>query len=102
MGIVEQVKDILDLYDIDFEIAVEEETAAIPVPTKIMAAMRRCQAGIVVVTADEQNKGADGYTINMNVLIEIGAAFVPIRPRRDPRLGSALEGSFQSAGVVPP
>jgi hypothetical protein len=76
MGIVEQVKDILDLYDIDFEIAVEEETAAIPVPTKIMAAMRRCQAGIVVVTADEQNKGVEGYTINMNVLIEIGAAFV--------------------------
>lgn len=76
MAIVEQVKDILGLYDIDYEIAVEEETAAIPVPAKVMAAMRRCQAGVMVVTADEQNKGGEGYTINTNVLIEIGAAFV--------------------------
>lgn len=76
MGIVDQVKDILGLYDIDFEVAVEEETAAIPVPTKVMAAMRRCGAGLMVVTADEQNKTPDGYAINTNVLIEIGAAFV--------------------------
>ena len=76
MALVDQVKDVLTLYDIDYEIAVEEETAAIPVPTKVMATMRRCQAGIVVVTADEQNKNGDGYSINTNVLIEIGAAFV--------------------------
>ena len=38
--------------------------------------MRRCVAGVVVVTADEQNRTAEGYTINTNVLIEIGAAFV--------------------------
>ncbi len=76
MGIVDQVKDILALYDIDYEIAVEEETSAIPVPTKVMAAMRRCMAGIMVVTADEQNRAGDGYAINTNVLIEIGAAFV--------------------------
>jgi predicted nucleotide-binding protein len=75
-AMVDQVKDVLDLYDIDYEVAVEEETAAIPVPTKVMASMRRCQAGIVMVTADEQNKNGDGYTINTNVLIEIGAAFV--------------------------
>jgi hypothetical protein len=76
MAIVDQVKDMLGLYDIEYEIAVEEETAAIPVPAKVMSAMRRCQAGVMVVTADEQNKSADGYTINTNVLIEIGAAFV--------------------------
>ena len=76
MGIVEQVKDILGLYDIDFEIAVQEETAAIPVPAKVMAAMRRCQSGIMVVTADELNRKDDTYSINTNVLIEIGAAFV--------------------------
>jgi len=76
MAMVEQVKNVLDLYDLDYEIAVEEETASIPVPTKVMAAMRRCQAGIVMVTADEQNKTTDGFSINNNVLIEIGAAFV--------------------------
>lgn len=74
--IVEQVKDILSLYDIEFEIAVEEETAAIPVPQKVMEAMRRCRAGIMVVTADEQDATGNNFTINTNVLIEIGAAFV--------------------------
>jgi predicted nucleotide-binding protein len=75
-AIVEQVKDILGLYDIEYEVAVEEETSAIPVPAKVMSAMRRCQAGIMVVTADEQNRSEDGYQINTNVLIEIGTAFV--------------------------
>lgn len=42
MAIVEQVKDILGLYDIDYEVAIEEETTAIPVPQKVLAAMRRC------------------------------------------------------------
>ena len=76
MDVVEQVKEILGLYDINFELAVEEETTAIPVPDKVLDAMRRCTAGIMVVTADEQSKNGNEYTINNNVLIEIGAAFV--------------------------
>jgi predicted nucleotide-binding protein len=76
MEVVEQVKEILGLYDINFELAVEEETTAIPVPDKVLDAMRRCTAGVMVVTADEQSKSGNEYTINNNVLIEIGAAFV--------------------------
>jgi hypothetical protein len=76
MAVVDQVKEILALYDIDYELAVEEETAAIPVPQKILAAMRRCQAGVMVVTADEQSRMNEGFTINTNVLMEIGSAFV--------------------------
>lgn len=77
MEIVEQVETMLGLADIDSEIAEEEETAAIPVPEKVFDAMRRCGAGIMVVSAEEGNKNADGdYTVNQNVLIEIGAAFV--------------------------
>jgi predicted nucleotide-binding protein len=76
MAVVQQVREILALYDIDCELAIEEETAAIPVPQKILAAMRRCQAAVMVVTADEQGKLDDGYAINTNVLIEIGSAFV--------------------------
>lgn len=75
-AIVDQVKAILELYDIDYEVAAEEETAAIPVPAKVMAAMRRCQASVMIVTADEASKTGDDYQINTNVLIEIGAAFV--------------------------
>lgn len=76
MDVVDQVKDVLGLYDIDHTIAVEEETTAIPVPDKVIESMRRCQAGIMVVTADEQSKSGENYTVNNNVLIEIGAAFV--------------------------
>jgi hypothetical protein len=76
MDVVNQVKDVLGLYDIEFEIAVEEETAAIPVSDKVLNGMRKCHAGVMVVTADEQSKNGSDYTINNNVLIEIGAAFV--------------------------
>ena len=76
MAVVGQVKEILALYDIDYEIAIEEETAAIPVPKKIIASMRRCQAAVMVVTADEQSKADGDPAINTNVLIEIGSAFV--------------------------
>ncbi|MFH1749116.1 MAG: TIR domain-containing protein [Planctomycetota bacterium] len=73
--IVDQVKDVLDLYDIEYEIAVEEESLAIPVPEKVRSAMRRCAAGVMIVSADDENAAQSG-TINNNVLIEIGAAFV--------------------------
>jgi ATP:corrinoid adenosyltransferase len=75
--LVEQVETLLGLADIDSEIAIKEETSAIPVPDKVFAAMRRCTAGIIIVSAEEGNKDAKGnYRINENVLIEIGAAFV--------------------------
>jgi len=75
--IVDQVKTMLELGDIYYTIAEEQETAAIPVPDKVMSAMRSCNAAIICVTADEK-KGTseDAYTVNQNVLIEIGAAFV--------------------------
>jgi hypothetical protein len=75
MGIVDQVKDVLELYDIEYEVAVEEETTAIPVPQKVLAAMRRCEAGVMIVSADDDDAARSG-AINNNVLIEIGAAFV--------------------------
>jgi predicted nucleotide-binding protein len=75
--IAEQVQTLVELADIKTEIAVKEETTAIPVPEKVFSAMRRCHAGIIVVSVDETRKDAKGnYTLNENVLIEIGAAFV--------------------------
>ncbi len=77
MEIVSQVETMLDLADIRSEVAEKEETTAIPVPQKVFDAMRSCRAGIITVTADEGRRNDDGtYTINENVLIEIGAAFV--------------------------
>jgi predicted nucleotide-binding protein len=77
MRVVEQVQTMLELADIVAEVAEEEESTAIPVPNKVLTAMRRSHAGIVCVSVDESRKREDGtYTINENVLIEIGAAFV--------------------------
>lgn len=77
MAIVEQVKTMLDLASIGNEVAEEEETPAIPVSDKVFNAMRRCKAGIIVVSAEEGKKDGQGsYSINENVLIEVGAAFV--------------------------
>jgi hypothetical protein len=74
MEIVEQVQTMLGLADIEGEVAEAEETTAIPVPEKVFDAMRRCRAGIIVVSVDEGH--GDNLAINENVLIEIGAAFV--------------------------
>lgn len=75
--IVEQVKTMLDFGNYKYEVAEETETTAIPVPQKILEAMRRCNAGIISISADEQEKLENGrYSVNKNVLIEIGAAFV--------------------------
>lgn len=77
MAIVEQVETMLDLADIQCEIAEKEETPAIPVPEKVFNAMRRCRAGVIVVSAEDGQRDAQGnYSINENVLIEVGAAFV--------------------------
>jgi predicted nucleotide-binding protein len=77
MDLVDQVQTMLGIADIESEVAVKEETSAIPVPEKVFSAMRRCSAGIIVVSVDESHKDKEGkYTINENVLIEIGAAFV--------------------------
>lgn len=73
-ALVEQVATILDLADIAYEIAVEEETTAIPVPEKVLSSMRRCSAGIIIVSVDDPN--AASPMVNQNVLIETGAAFV--------------------------
>jgi len=74
--LVDQVEKFLGLFDIDCEIAIKEETAAIPVPDKIFGSMRRCNAGIIIVSVDDESTDAIEYAINNNVLIEIGAAFV--------------------------
>lgn len=77
MEIVDQIKTMLDIASLEYEVAVDKESTAIPVPEKVFAAMRSSTSAIICVTADEKLKTSDNiYTINQNVLIEIGAAFV--------------------------
>jgi hypothetical protein len=75
--IPDQLKQMLEFGGFDWEIAVERETTAIPIPEKIFGLMRKCNCAVINVSADEQEKLDDGgFGINQNVLIEIGAAFL--------------------------
>ena len=74
--VLDQVKMILELADLEAEVAVEQETEAMPVPDKVFASMIRADAAIICVTADDGERGENGYRVNPNVLIEIGAAYV--------------------------
>ncbi|MXZ38512.1 MAG: hypothetical protein F4230_11730 [Holophagales bacterium] len=74
--VLEQVKQLLELAEVRAEVAVEQETAAIPVPDKVFEAMSRSDAAIICVTADAEQQADNRYSVNPNVLIEIGAAYV--------------------------
>jgi hypothetical protein len=101
-NVLDQVKTMLDLAGLEYEIAVETETTAIPVPEKILSAMHKCSAAVICVGAHPTLKREDGsFSINENVLIEIGAAFVLYDKRVillwDRRIGvpSNLQGLYR-------
>lgn len=75
--IVEQLKEILTFGQFDVVISVEKESTAIPVPEKVFADMRACNAAVIHVEGELELLDKEGnvhHTINQNVLIEIGAA----------------------------
>lgn len=75
--ILDQVKELVTYGKFEPVVAMEHETAAKPVPEKVMSEMRTCRAAVIHVGADQVLYDADGKEvpqINANVLIEIGAA----------------------------
>jgi predicted nucleotide-binding protein len=75
--ILEQVKELVVYGKFEAVIAQERETAAKPVPDKVMDEMRSCQAAVIHVGIEGTLFDANGKEhpkINGNVLIEIGAA----------------------------
>ena len=75
--ILEQVKEIVSYGSFEPVVAIEQETAAKPVPQKVMDDMRKCKAAVIHVSADRilyDEDRKEVRLINENVLIEIGAA----------------------------
>lgn len=75
--ILEQVKELVAFGKFEPIVAQERETAAKPVPDKVMDEMRGCQAAVIHVAVDGKLLNEEGKAvpqINGNVLIEIGAA----------------------------
>lgn len=75
--IVEQLKDLLRYGGFEPIVSIEGDSAAKPVPDKVMDDMRECAAGIVHVGAEKKlldENGTECNVLNENVVIEIGAA----------------------------
>ena len=75
--ILDQVKELVAYGKYEPIVAMEHETAAKPVPQKVMDDMRTCKAAVIHVSAERILVDEDGNRfprINENVLIEIGAA----------------------------
>ena len=75
--ILQQVKEIVSYGKFDPVVAQEHETAAKPVPDKVLDDMRSCQAAVIHVSSEGILRDKDGREhaqLNGNVLIEIGAA----------------------------
>ena len=75
--ILEQVKELVAYGKFEPVVAMEHETAAKPVPKKVMDDMRKCKAAVIHVSAEGvlyDEEGNKVPQVNENVLIEIGAA----------------------------
>lgn len=75
--VLEQVKELVTYGKFEPVVAMEHETAAKPVPKKVMDDMRTCRAAVIHVGAESvlyDKEGEPVPQINGNVLIEIGAA----------------------------
>lgn len=80
--ILQQVKQLLTYGKYEPVVAMEHESSAKPVPSKVMDEMRGCNAAVIHVSAERELQDELGNKvpqINENVLIEIGAAMALYR-----------------------
>jgi predicted nucleotide-binding protein len=104
-AILDQIKEVVELGGFEPIISTRIETAAKPIPDKVMDDMRSCVAAVIhvgsegVLTDDEGNTHAQ---INPNVLIEIGAAMALYKGKfilvveEGVTLPSNLQGLYES------
>jgi hypothetical protein len=76
-GIVGSIQDALQIADINSEVVERETDCVSLVSEKTFQAMRRCDAGIIIISPTDWYRDAAGKDVlNQSVLIEIGAALV--------------------------
>jgi len=75
--LLEPIKKLLSLADLEPVVSVQTQTVSQPVPSKVMGEMRSCGAAIIHVDDERHIMDKDDVEhifLNDNVLIEIGAA----------------------------
>jgi len=104
-AILDQIKEVVELGGFEPVISTRTETAAKPIPDKVLDDMRRCSAAVIHVGSEGILTDSDGKEhpqINPNVLIEIGAAMALYRGRfilvveDGVSLPSNLQGLYES------
>lgn len=101
--ILEQIKRTVMSVGLEPVVSVQSETAAKPVPQKVMDDMGKCSAVVIHVGSEAEllDKNGKGWPINPNVLIEIGAAMMHCPGRyvlvveNGVELPSNLQGLYQ-------
>jgi hypothetical protein len=102
---LEQLIRVLDEWGIPHKEAIYEANAGRPIPQKVAETMRQCGAAILIFTADEEFRDADGGALwrpSENVIHELGAAGVLY----DNRIiifkedGVTLASNFSSIGYI--
>jgi hypothetical protein len=74
---LEQLRKILNEWQVPFVVAVDEANAGRPISEKVADLMKSCSAGIFIFSADEEFTDASGtkiYRPSQNVIYELGAA----------------------------
>jgi predicted nucleotide-binding protein with TIR-like domain len=74
---LEQLRKILNEWQVPFVVAVDEANVGRPIPEKVADLMKSCSAGIFIFSADEEFTDASGEKIfrpSQNVIYELGAA----------------------------
>ncbi len=75
--LIEPIKKLLSLAELEAVVSIQTQTVSQPVPSKVMNEMRSCGAAIIHVDDERHITDKDGVEhvfLNDNVLIEIGAA----------------------------
>lgn len=104
-AILDQIKEVVELGGFEPVISTRTETAAKPIPDKVLDDMRSCSAAVIHVGSEgvlTDTEGKEHPQINPNVLIEIGAAMALYRGRfilvveDGVSLPSNLQGLYES------
>jgi len=76
---LEQLKGILDQFQVSSKVAVDEPHEGRPISQKVSDIMRECSSAIFIFTKDEETKDVEGNTVyrpSDNVVYELGAASI--------------------------
>lgn len=74
---LEQLKEILDGFQVQYKVAVDEPNLGRPIGAKVRETMEECNCAILIFTADEEFADKDSKAVwrpSENIIYELGAA----------------------------